>query len=323
MESWSTPSMRRTGSLLPSWPRGERVSHVGVDSATASPEFTAGSMGGVIGGVAGTPPVAVAYKANSNPSPEIPDRQVIRTGSLEIIVSDPLQAAEQLRSLAVKFSGFVAGSNINGGDEGARSAQVSMRIPAEHFDEVREQVRKIAKTVELDSIEAHDVMRESINQEAVLRNAQAEEAQYLTILKRAKVVEDVLEVTSKLAEVRGRIDGLEGDLRFLHHQVEMSLLTINIRGVAVAQAFGLHWRPLYEAKVSLRGALAGMADYADDMVALFLNLPVIAIWMLTILALLKLGWMASRNAARLLFPSSTTWLQRLAQSRVNQVGATQ
>jgi Domain of unknown function (DUF4349) len=315
--------MWRTGSLLPSWPRGQRVSHVGVDYATASSKFTAGSMGGVIGGVAGTPPLAVAYKSNSNASPEIPDRQVIRTGSLEIIVSDPLQAAEQLRSLAVKFSGFVAGSNINGGDEGARSAQVSMRIPAEHFDQVREQVRKIAKSVELDSIEAHDVTRESMNREAALRNAQAEEAQYLTILKRATVVEDVLEVTSKLSEVRGRIDALEGDLRFLNHQVEMSLLTINVRGVAVAQAFGLHWQPLYEAKVSLRGALAGMADYADDMVALFLSLPVIAIWILTILALLKLGWMALRNTARLFFPSLTTWFQRLAQSRVNQVGATQ
>jgi hypothetical protein len=66
-----------------------------------------------------------------------------------------------------------------------------------------------------------------------------------------------------------------------------------------------------------------MADYADDMVALFLNLPVIAIWMLTILALLKIGWMALRNTARIFFPSSTTWFQRLSQSRVNQVGATQ
>jgi len=101
-------------------------------------------------------------------------------------------------------------------------------------------------------------------------------------------------VSSKLAEVRGRIDGLEGDLRFLHHQVEMSLLTINIHAVAQAQVFGLHWRPLNEAKVSLRGALGGMADYADDMVTLFLNLPVVAIWVLTFVALIKIGWMVLR-----------------------------
>jgi hypothetical protein len=318
VESWSMQSMWSANSLLPSWSRRERDRRIGVDHVTASPKRAVGggSMGGVIGGIAGNPPLAVAYNSSSrNASPEIPERQVIRTGSLEIIASDPLQAAEQLRSLAAQFSGFVVSSNINGSDEGTRSAQISMRIPAEYFDEARAKVRKIAKTVEQDTIEAHDVTRESVNQEATLRNARAEEAQYLSILKRAAAVEDVLEVSSKLAEVRGRIDVLEGDLRFLHHQVEMSLLTINIRGMAVAQAFGSHWRPLYEAKVSLRGALSGMADYADDMVALFLNLPVITIWMLTIVVLIKIGWLALRSTARVFFPGSTIWLRRLVQSR--------
>ena len=93
------------------------------------------------------------------------------------------------------------------------------------------------------------------------------------------------------------------------------MLTITIRGMAVAQAFGLHWRPLYEAKVSLRAALAGMADYAADMVALFLNLPVIAIWGLTIVALIKIGWLALRSAVRVFCPGSTIWLRRSVQSR--------
>jgi Domain of unknown function (DUF4349) len=317
VDSWSVQSMWRSSPLLP-WPRREHIARrLNVDYVTASPKGLRGSsMGGVIGGVGGTPPpAAVAYNSPSNASSEITERQVIRTGSIEIIVSDPLQTAEQLRTLAVNFSGFVVSSNVNGSDEGTRFAQVSMRIPAEHFDEARAEVRKLAKTVEQDTIEAHDVTRESVNQEAALRNARAEEAQYLAILKRAAAVKDVLEVSSKLAEVRGRIDELEGDLQLLHHQIEMSLLTITIRGMAVAQAFGLHWRPLYEAKVSLRGALAGMADYADDMVALFVNLPVIAIWMLTIMALLKIGWLALRSTARLFFPGSTLWLQRLVQSR--------
>ena len=206
-------------------------------------------------------------------------------------------------------------SNVNGSDEGTRFAQVSMRIPAAHFDEARVEVRKIAKTVEQDAIEAYDITRDSVNQEAALRNARAEEAQYLAILKHAAAVKDVLEVSSRLAEVKGRVDELEGDLQLLHHQVEMSLLTITIRGMAVAQAFGFHWRPLYEAKVALRGAFAGMADYVDDMVALFVNLPVIAIWGLTIVALIKLGWMVLRSTARLFFPGSMVWLRRLMQPR--------
>lgn len=314
--AWNTRSTWRTNSLLPSLPPREHGKLIGIDYLTASPRGHAGSsMGGVIGGVAGNAPPAAVADTSSDASSEITERQVIRTGSLEIIANDTLQAAEQLQSLAANLSGFVVSSNVSGSDEGTRSAQVSMRVPAKYFDEARAQVRKIAQTVEQDTIETHDVTRESVIQEAALRNARAEEAQYLAILKRAAAVKDVLEVSSKLAEVRGRIDQLEGDLRLLHHQVEMSLLTINIHGVAMVQAFGLHWRPLYAAKVSLRGALVGMADYADDMVALFLNLPVIAIWGLTIVALIKIGWMVLRSTVRVFFPGSTMWLRRLVQSR--------
>jgi hypothetical protein len=261
-------------------------------------------------------PVSVNYdRSDKAAEPEDTERQVIRTGMLEIFAADPLQADEQLRNLAANLSGFVVSSNVSGSDQSTRSAQVSMRVPAKYFDEARAQVRKIVQTVEQETIEAHDVTRESVNQKAALRNAEAEEAQYLPILKRAVAVKDILEVSSKIAEVRGRIDGLEGALKFLHHQVEVSLLTINIHAEEQAQVFGMHWRPLYEAKVSLRGALGGMADYADDMVALFLNLPVVAIWVLTIVALIKIGWMVLRSVVRVFFPGPTIWLRRLVQSR--------
>jgi peptidoglycan hydrolase CwlO-like protein len=87
-------------------------------------------------------------------------------------------------------------------------------------------VRAIAKSVEQDVVEARDVTREYVDREAALHNARAEEQQYLLILKRAASVKDVLEVSSKLAEVRAHIDELQTDLRSLHSQGDMSLLTI-------------------------------------------------------------------------------------------------
>ena len=99
-----------------------------------------------------------------------------------------------------------------------------------------------------------------------MRNARAEEQQYLVILKRAASVPDVLEVTSKLAEVRSHIDELQTTLNSLHNEVEMSLLSINVTAMADAQVFGIRWRPLYKAKLALRGALSAVADYGDSMV---------------------------------------------------------
>lgn len=243
------------------------------------------------------------------------DRQVIRTGTLEIIATDPWEAAEQLRNLAEHLSGFVVSSKVSGSDKRTRSAQVTMRIPAEHFDEGRAGVRTIAKAVEEDDTETRDVTREDVHQEATLRNSRTEEIRYLTILKSATAVKDVLEVSSKLAEVRGHINQLEADLRFLQHQVQMSLLIVNIVALPEARVFGIQWQPLYKAKLALRGALSAMADYGDSMVELFLNLPVMAMWGFTIVALLKVGWMVLRRSVLLFFPGIAARLLRPIESR--------
>lgn len=298
--TWDSRSHWSQRSLLPLSRSRQRVRMV---------DYAQGMVGGVVGGVA-----TAALTPRLASSGESADRQVIRSGTLEIIATDPLLAAEQLRNLATRLSGFVVSSKVSGSDERMQSAQVIVRIPAEHFDEARAQVRAVAKSVEQDIVEARDVTREYGDQEAALRNARAEEQQYLLILKRAASIKDVLEVTSKLAEVRTHIDELQADLRSLHHQVEMSLLTTNITAMAEAQVFGIRWRPLYKAKLSLRGALSAIADYGDSMVELVVNLPVIGIWGLTILALLKVGWMVLRRIVLLFFPAIGRWLRRPAQA---------
>ena len=268
-------------------------------------------MGGVVGGL-----TQVSFTPRLEPRADQTDRQVVRSGTLEVVATDPLQTAEQLQVLATRLSGFVVSSKV-AGRERAQSAEVTVRIPAEHFDEARAQVKAIAKWVEQDTVEARDVTREYVDHETALRNARAEEQQYLLILKRAGSVKDVLEVSSNLAEVRGHIDELQGELRLLHHQVEMSLLTTNVTAVADAQVFGIRWRPLYKAKLSLRGAVSAMTDYADSMLELLANVPVIAIWAFTVVALAKLAWILLRRILLLFFPALASWFRRPVQTQAN------
>src|SRR6267154_6426118 len=107
-------------SILPSFST-ERHVRSGLDSVS-------GSAGGMIGGVLGSVPVPGSVRLAVNGSqPATPlentERMVVRTGTLEIIVVDPVQAAEQLRDLATHLSGFVVSSRITGSDERSRSAQ--------------------------------------------------------------------------------------------------------------------------------------------------------------------------------------------------------
>src|SRR5271169_3383712 len=110
-------------------------------------------------------------------------RKIIRNGSLDLLVTEVSQSIDKIGSIVVGVGGFVEKSNQT--NSGGHSASVTVRVPAARLDSVIVQIKALATTVDRESVEARDVTREYIDLDARLRNAQAEEAQYLQILKRA------------------------------------------------------------------------------------------------------------------------------------------
>src|SRR5436190_598873 len=119
-------------SILP-WSSTERHVRSGLDSISASP---GGMTGGVLGGVPGSVQLAVNGSQPATPL-ENTERMVVRTGTLDIIVVDPVQAAEQMRDLATHLSGFVVSRSGRGRDARTQPAQVAVRNPAKYFDGAR------------------------------------------------------------------------------------------------------------------------------------------------------------------------------------------
>ncbi len=217
------------------------------------------------------------------------DRKIVRTGTLQLVVKDAPTAVQQLQALAQGLGGYVESSTLTQVGE-TMNGSVKLRIPAARFDEARMGARGIGLRVESETVEASDVTRQFVDLEASLRNFRAEEAQYLEIMKRASKTEDVLQVAEHLSDVRGRIERTQGELNLLSHQVDMSTLTINLVAQAEARVWGLEWRPLANARRAVRGLLAGLADYADSMVALLLYLPLILLWIATVVFFAVIAW---------------------------------
>ncbi|PYX48514.1 MAG: hypothetical protein DMG83_01315 [Acidobacteria bacterium] len=142
------------------------------------------------------------------------------------------------------------------------------------------------------------VTRQYVDMEARLRNLRAEEAQYLTIMKSAYKVDDLLEVTQKLSEVRGQIEQQQAEFQTLSKQIETVAITISLRTLADTQVFGLNWRPLYQLKLALRNGLDALADYATTMAAILFYVPVILAWSITILFAGVVAWRALRWTGR-------------------------
>jgi hypothetical protein len=269
---------------------------------------------GIVGGVpvdraVVAPAALMTFSGGRNDGEESSseDRKLIRTESLGLIVKTPAETAEKIIQIAQRAGGFLVTSNVNGGAD-ATSALLSIRVPTDKFDEVRPQIRKLSLRVDSESIDAQDVTKQYVDQEARLRNLRAQEQQYLVILRKAATVKDTLEVSDKLNEVRGAIEERQAEFVALSKQVETVAINITLRAEADAQVFGLNWRPLYQLKIAAREGLDGLGEYAASMTTFVFYLPTILLWLFTILAGAAVGWRILRWAARRLFISPKTSL---------------
>jgi hypothetical protein len=239
------------------------------------------------------------------------DRKMVRNSSVDLVVRKPAEAAEKIRALAEGMGGFLMSSEVSGGQDAA-GASLTVRVPAARFEEARTEIRKLGLRVESEKVQAQDVTRQYVDEDANLRNLRAEEAQYLAIMKQAHTVKDTLEVSDKLSGVRGQIEQQQAEFDALSKQIETVAINVSLRAEAEAQVFGLHWRPLYQLKLGLSDGLGAVAGYAAAMTSILFYLPAVLLWLFTIGFGAAVGWRVLRWAARVFF----AWPK---QSAVQQV----
>jgi len=263
---------------------------------------------GIVGGVPGSSRMAFMLAppgagASGDEEELASARKLVRNATINLVVYSPAQSSEMVIQLARNVGGFLVTSQINGGVD-ASYASLTIRVPAAKFDQVRSQIRQLGLRVDSENLEAQDVTKLYVDQEARLRNLRAQEQQYLGILRRAATVKDSLEVSDKINEVRGEIEEKQAEFEALSKQVETVAMNITLRAEADTQVFGLHWRPLYQLKIAARDGLDGLGDYAASMATFVFYLPTVLLWLFTILAGAAVAWRILRWAGRAFFKST-------------------
>lgn len=212
---------------------------------------------------------------------ELTERKVVKDGSLSLLVKKAEEASSKIAEIAEDQGGFVSYSQIYEVKEGVKSGEVRVRVPADKFDETVGEIKKLAIKVEREAVNAKDVTEEYVDLEAQLRNLRAEEQQYLEIMKKAVRIEDILSVSQRLFDTRGRIERIQGQFQYLSRQVEMAAISIQLTAEPDVKIFGIYWRPLSVAKQSFRKMLSGLTGYADAMIGFVFGLPVFLLWLAT------------------------------------------
>ncbi|MEI8230624.1 MAG: DUF4349 domain-containing protein [Candidatus Peregrinibacteria bacterium] len=218
------------------------------------------------------------------------DRIVIRSANMAIVARDVQKAVDALRTYAESNEGFVVNADVRRDDGDPPSAGVSFRIPAAKLDATVAFVRSQSVRVTSESITGEDVTEEYVDVTAKLKNLQASESQFLTILKGAQKTEDVLAVQRELERVRGEIDQYTGRKQYLDNSAKLSAVSVSIvtdeASVPVVETNN-EWRPVIVAKNAV-AAFIELVKFLGN----------VAIWIVIFTPVWGTIWLIARIARR-------------------------
>jgi hypothetical protein len=208
-------------------------------------------------------------------SPNVPtEKKIIRNGSLDLLVKNAEDSLKKITDIASLNGGFIESSYIYEVSEGVKSGSVVLRVPSKNFDTTISALKQIAVKVQREETNSRDVTAEYVDLEAQIKNYRAEEKQYLEIMNRAVKIEDVLNVASRLSDVRGRIERTQGQLNYLARQVDMSTISVSLTAEPEVRVLGIVWRPLTVLKQSVKTFLSDLTNFVDWLVRLIFKIPV-------------------------------------------------
>lgn len=182
------------------------------------------------------------------------DRKIISNADLLIEVErGKFQIAfDTALLLADKFGGYVVSSSATAtDDEGTmRSGTIALRVPETAFTQALSDVAKLGE-VKSRNVDTQDVTEEYLDLAARLKNAEAEEKAFLSLMDKAKTIDEILQVRQVLSQTQVEIEQLKGRIRFLDEHVSFSTLTISIYEAGTEVATSGSWGFVAAAKDAL------------------------------------------------------------------------
>lgn len=260
---------------------GTMMSRIGAVSDSAGAIYEKGV-------IAPMPPVPIDNNAST---PDLPkDRKVIQNGSLDLLVKDADDVVKKITDIAESNGGLTESSNLYEVSDGVKSGSVTVRVPAKNFTAVMEAIKVLAVKVKNEGVTSSDVTAQYVDLEAQIKNYKTEEAQYREIMAKALKIQDILDVASRLADVRGRIERTQGQLNYLSRQVAMSTISVSLAAEPEVEIFGIVWHPLTVVKQAFKSLLTDLTSFVDWLIKFIFSLPIIILRIATAALVVWIFW---------------------------------
>ena len=172
---------------------------------------------------------------------DLGDSQTLPQGQKFIITMDIQAEAEDLDaalSAVTEKAGALGGyiedqSQYNGSlysGRRYRSASLTVRIPAEKLEEFTAAVENAGNVVS-SSRSTQDVTLQYVDTESRITALKTEQARLLELMDEAATMSDLLEIESRLTDVRGELEQYTSRLKVLENQVDYATVNLDLTEV--------------------------------------------------------------------------------------------
>ena len=197
---------------------------------TAAMEYAVEEPAAMAGGSANS--LTTAEAGGSSAVPE--NRKWIITVYMSAETEDLDAMTAALDERITQLEGYVEDQHIYNGSAYStrryRSANLTIRIPAESVDDFTEQVSGIANVVSQEK-NLEDVTLSYVATESRMTALQTEEARLLELLAKAETMSDLLEIEARLTDVRYELESVTSQLRTYDNQINYATLHLDISEV--------------------------------------------------------------------------------------------
>lgn len=230
--------------------------------------------------------LSMGYNMNEDTplASEMPQK-MIKSGSLNVRVENADNAVQEIRGVTEYHKGQIFSVNLRESAQGIKSGNVTIKVPVDVFDSAMAGLKEIdsISLVLQETVSGQDVTEQYVDLEGRLLNKRAEEQAFLDLLNREDdKLSDVISVTRELSRVRGEIESIQGQLRYLDSKTDMSTITMTLSEDQTVTIIDT-WRPLQELKNSINNLLSSLQGFVS-LIIVFVTwfLPMLLVYGITL-----------------------------------------
>jgi hypothetical protein len=174
-------------------------------------------------GTGSTPPPAQAI---DSPEPEQPEKLVVEAW-LDLETENVGGTVDAIRARVESSGGRVVSENVQGSGKSASSAALELRVPPAQASSVATWIGTLGH-VTTKRVLASDVSKTLFDQELALKNLELTMERLQKLATQSGPVADLLTIEKEMTRVRGEIEAVKGERRWLIDRVEYATLTLAI-----------------------------------------------------------------------------------------------